>query len=84
MKCPICNSRRPYGEGDYLGKDRANSAGLPEEFDVVDCCMCCGNPFILLRDGSIYYWPYSRLNRWILFRKLEKNPKFIGGFKVIQ
>ncbi len=84
MKCPICGSERPYGEGEYLGKDAANPAGLPEGFDVVDCCLHCRTPSLLLKDGSIYYWPKLSGDRWTLFRILKKNPKFIGGFKVIQ
>jgi hypothetical protein len=85
MKCPICNSDKPFGEGGYLGTNLANESGLPKWFDVIDCCICCDTASILLKDGSIYTWPFIQSkDRWTLFRKLIKNPKFIGGFKVIQ
>ncbi len=85
MKCPKCQKeelKRQYCDGHL------NTDGLPIIFQPIDGCQCdnCYNFFVRGNDGSIYHWDSREDNfdGWKLFSKLEKNPKFIGGFKVIQ
>lgn len=86
MKCPECGKIYPLNGGGYgFGKSRANPDGLPKERNVIDNCICssfkCGF-YLLMSSGDIYKW--NERDSWFLFSTLQKNPKYIGGYKVIQ
>jgi hypothetical protein len=78
MKCPVCQ-REP--EQEYYG-ELLTRIDLPKGIPLVDGYLCkkCGN-FVVLNDGSIYKLTWSG---WEFFKLLKMDPKFIGGFKVIQ
>ena len=92
MNCPTC--KRPVEINEYCLHSVDNYGNsLPKGWlpgnRFYDCDKCSKvknhhgfHQFVVLRDNSIYYYKDSR---WHKLRGPEKkNPKIIGGFRVIQ